>query len=91
MISKKLINQMNEYYGCEYIVTEKPKKQKLGKLIKKINKENAPPDGWSAADAVVKEDKPQPGKIYSLTGGPGTPSIAAGNTWAESVVQETEE
>ena len=60
---------------------------KLEKLIKKLNKENAPPDGWSAA-AAVKEDKPQPGKIYSLTGGPGTPSIAAGNTWEESLVKE---
>ena len=27
---------------------------KLNKLIKKINKENAPPDGWKAADAVNK-------------------------------------
>jgi hypothetical protein len=81
---------------------------KLDKLIKKLNKENSPPDGWSAADAVPKwryrknkdgfmgsenrilekEDKPQPGKVYSLTGGPGTPSIAAGNTWAESLVKE---
>jgi hypothetical protein len=59
----------------------------LNKLIKKLNKENAPPEGWSAADAV-KEDKPEPGKVYSLTGGPGTPSIAAGNTWAESLVKE---
>ena len=77
---------------------------KLEKLIKKLNKENSPPDGWSAADAIqetvphvdvqeanknaVKEDKPEPGKVYSLTGGPGTPSIAAGNTWAESLVKE---
>ena len=27
---------------------------KLKKLIKKINKENTPPDGWKAADAVNK-------------------------------------
>jgi|TARA_R100000084_G_scaffold41116_1_gene16806 hypothetical protein len=26
----------------------------LKKLIKKINKENTPPDGWKAADAVSK-------------------------------------
>tara|TARA_R110000822_G_scaffold4503_1_gene19378 strand:- start:5349 stop:5531 length:183 start_codon:yes stop_codon:yes gene_type:complete len=31
--------------------------------------------------------KPEPGKLYSLTGGPGTPSIAAGNSWAESEVE----
>lgn len=65
MISKKLINQMNEYYGCEYIVTEKPKKQ-------------------------AKVPGPRPGKIYALTGGPGTPCIAAGNSWEESVVKEDE-
>ena len=33
-------------------------------------------------------DKPEPGKVYSLTGGHGTPSIASGNTWAESEVKE---
>jgi len=27
---------------------------KLSKLIKKINKENTPPDGWKAADAINK-------------------------------------
>lgn len=27
---------------------------KLSKLIKKINKENAPPDGWKASDAISK-------------------------------------
>ena len=32
--------------------------------------------------------KPEAGKVYSLTGGHGTPSIASGNTWAESEVKE---
>ena len=32
----------------------------------------------------MNKGKPISGKIYSLTGGPGTPSIASGNTWAES-------
>jgi len=27
---------------------------KLSKLIKKVNKENAPPDGWKASDAISK-------------------------------------
>ena len=58
---------------------------KLDKLIKKIDKENAPPDGWSAADAV-KKDKPEPGKVYALTGGPGARCIANGYTWKDSVV-----
>ena len=31
-----------------------------------------------------KEDKPIPGKVYSLTGAPGVPCIMNGNTWAES-------
>jgi hypothetical protein len=34
-------------------------------------------------------NKPEPGKLYSLTGGPGKPSIAAGNTWAESEVKKS--
>ena len=32
--------------------------------------------------------KPVAGKIYSLTGGKGQPSIANGNTWAESEISE---
>jgi len=31
------------------------------------------------------EDKPEEGKVYRLTGS-NAPSIASGNTWAESVV-----
>jgi len=27
---------------------------KVSKLIKKVNKENAPPDGWKASDAISK-------------------------------------
>ena len=59
----------------------------LHKLVKQMNKENTPPDGWHAADAV-KEDKPEAGKVYALTGGPGDRCIANGNTWAESLVKE---
>ena len=33
-------------------------------------------------------NKPEPGKLYSLTGGIGTKSIAAGNTWAESKIKD---
>jgi len=60
---------------------------KLEKLIKKVNKENAPPEGWSAAD-VVKKDKPVPGKTYALTGGPGARCIANGYSWKDSVVED---
>ena len=35
-----------------------------------------------------KEDKPEEGKVYALTGGPGSRCIANGNTWAESEVKE---
>ncbi len=35
-----------------------------------------------------KKDKPEPGKIYSLTGAPGVACIANGNTWAESEYKE---
>ena len=60
---------------------------KLKKLIKKLNKENAPPGGWAPEDAV-KKDKPEEGKVYALTGGPDSRCIANGNTWAESEVKE---
>ena len=55
---------------------------KLNKLIKKINKENAPPDGWRP------EDKPEANKQYALTGGPGDRCILNGNSWKESEVNE---
>ena len=31
-------------------------------------------------------DQPQEGQLYALTGGPDTPSIARGDTWAASKV-----
>ena len=37
---------------------------------------------------VEEANKPEPGKIYALTGGPGTRCIANGNTWKESEVNE---
>jgi len=37
-----------------------------------------------------KEDKPEDGKVYALTGGPGSRCIANGNTWAESEVDQQE-
>ncbi len=60
MISKKLIQQMNNYYDQEYIKDE-PK---------------------------PKEDKPEEGKVYALTGGRGTRCIANGNTWKDSEVKD---
>ena len=35
-----------------------------------------------------KENKPEDGKVYSLTGAKGTACIANGNTWKESEVKE---
>jgi len=32
--------------------------------------------------------KPEFGKVYALTGGTGQPSIASGNTWAQSEVTD---
>jgi hypothetical protein len=58
-ISKKLIQQMNEYYGTEYIKEDKTK----------------------------QENKPEDGKVYSLTGAKGTACISNGNTWKESEVK----
>ena len=51
-------------------------------------------EGWLKYEIVedelppVKENKPEAGKLYALTGGPGSKCIANGNTWAESVVGE---
>jgi len=33
-------------------------------------------------------DKPEDGKVYALTGGPGTACILNGNTWKESEVKD---
>ena len=35
-------------------------------------------------------DKPEPGKIYSLTGAPGVQCIANGNSWKDSEFVEPE-
>ena len=59
----------------------------LEKLIKEINAKNAPPDGWHSGDRVT-QDKPEAGKTYALTGGPGARCIANGNSWKDSVVKE---
>tara|TARA_B100001057_G_C22154688_1_gene683312 strand:+ start:239 stop:457 length:219 start_codon:yes stop_codon:yes gene_type:complete len=60
------------------------KKTTLRSLVKDINAKNAPPGGWSPKDRV--QDKPEPGKVYALTGGPGSRCIANGNSWTESEV-----
>lgn len=59
-------------------------KTKLRTLIKDLNAKNAPPGGWSPKDRV--QDKPEEGKVYALTGGPGSRCIANGNSWSESEV-----
>ena len=61
-------------------------KQKLKDLVKQLNADNAPPDGWHPKDQI--QDKPEAGKVYALTGGPGSRCIANGNTWKESEVDE---
>ena len=60
----------------------------LKKLVKQINADNAPPEGWSSRDQL--QDKPVEGKVYALTGGPGARCIANGNTWAESEVTDAD-
>lgn len=77
-------------------------KQKLKDLVKQLNADNAPPDGWRPEDQVraaveetvphvdiIEANKPEAGKVYALTGGPGSRCIANGNSWKESeVVQD---
>lgn len=40
-----------------------------------------------AIQEKARQDKPEPYKQYRLIGRQGEPSIAKGNTWAESEVQ----
>ena len=39
-------------------------------------------------NTASSRDKPEPGKVYALTGGPGTRCIANGNTWKDSEVKD---
>ena len=76
-------------------------KQKLKDLVKQLNADNAPPDGWRPEDQVhaaveetvphvdiIEANKPEAGKVYALTGGPGSRCIANGNSWKESEVED---
>ena len=66
-------------------------KQKLKDLVKQLNADNAVPDGWRPEDqvrAAPAEDKPEAGKVYALTGGPGSRCIANGNSWKDSEVHQ---
>ena len=76
-------------------------KQKLTDLVKQLNADNAPPDGWRPEDQVraaveetvphvdiIEANKPEAGKVYALTGGPGSRCIANGSSWKESEVDQ---
>ena len=75
-------------------------KQKLKDLVKQLNADNAPPDGWRPEDQIaaveetvphvdiIEANKPEAGKVYALTGGPGSRCIANGNSWKESEVED---
>ena len=39
---------------------------------------------------MTEKGRSEEGKVYALTGGAGLPSIASGNTWAESEVAPEE-
>ena len=56
------------------------------KLVQQVNAENAPPDGWTPQDQL--QDKPEEGKVYALTGGPGSKCIANGFSWKDSEVTD---
>ena len=61
-------------------------KTSFKKLVQQVNAENAPPDGWSPQDQL--QDKPEEGKVYALTGGPGSKCIANGFSWKDSEVTD---
>ena len=48
-------------------------------FIKKLSEEGAP-QGSNPSSRPIKENKPEAGKLYALTGGPGSKCIANGNT-----------
>ena len=61
-------------------------KIKLKDLVKQVNEDNAPPEGWSPKDQVAA-NKPEPGKTYALTGSRGSRCIANGYSWKDSEVK----
>lgn len=44
---------------------------------------------WNKPYIFTKEDKPEVGKVYALTGGSDDKCLSNGNTWGESVVKES--
>ena len=62
-------------------------KTKLKDLVKQVNADNAPPEGWSPKHQVAA-DKPEAGKTYALTGSRGSRCIANGYSWKDSLVEE---
>ena len=39
---------------------------------------------------IIEANKPEAGKVYALTGGPGSRCIANGNSWSESEVTDAD-
>ena len=44
--------------------------------------------GIYTEDKFMNENKPQEGKVYALTGGPGAKCISNGNSWSDSEVPQ---
>ena len=82
---KKLVEQINEENAPPGGWTKQDQLQQKPKWRYRKNK-----DGFMGSENRIleKEDKPEAGKVYALTGGPGSACIANGNTWAESEVTE---
>ena len=57
-------------------------------MIKDTIDEGRLEDAKDYLDQLKDKGKPIAGVEYSLTGGPGQPSIANGNTWEESRVED---
>tara|TARA_R100001510_G_C7608440_1_gene172756 strand:- start:160 stop:450 length:291 start_codon:yes stop_codon:yes gene_type:complete len=67
-------------------------------FIQRLTEENPAPkwsyskneDGFMGSENRIleKEDKPEAGKTYALTGGPGERCIANGYSWKDSLVKE---
>ena len=83
VVDKFIKDQM--YGGPYYSIEEAKDEDDVPKWRYRNNK-----DGFMGSENRIleKEDKPEDGKTYALTGGPGARCIANGYSWKESVVEE---
>lgn len=58
------------------------------KFMKVLSKTDFIVDDHVGYETYILTNKPQEGKVYALTGGPGANCISNGNSWADSEVSQ---